>query len=61
MEFQCCIFGSDKQEIRSLVQESWGIPDVMLMNGKAPYGYSNSTDYESFTVTKGKKKWFLCS
>ncbi|XP_022845466.1 monocopper oxidase-like protein SKU5 isoform X2 [Olea europaea var. sylvestris] len=47
-------FEADYKEIRSLVQESWGIPDVMLMNGKAPYGYSNATDYESFTVTKGK-------
>lgn len=29
------------------------IPDVMLMNGKGPYGYENLKTYESFTVTKG--------
>lgn len=34
------------------------VPDMMLMNGKGPYsGFPISVaSYESFTVTKGKKK-----
>lgn len=28
-------------------------PDVMLMNGKGPYGHPMAKGYESFTVTKG--------
>ncbi|KAL2548903.1 Monocopper oxidase-like protein SKU5 [Forsythia ovata] len=47
-------FEADYKAIRSVVQENWVFPDVMLMNGKAPYGYSNATVYASFTVTKGK-------
>lgn len=33
------------------------IPDVMLMNGKGPYGHQMSKTYESFTVTKGTEKF----
>lgn len=29
------------------------MPDVILMNGQGPYGYSMSKSYEVFTVTKG--------
>jgi hypothetical protein len=29
-------------------------PDVILMNGKGPYGHSLSKAYESFIVTQGK-------
>lgn len=32
------------------------IPDVILMNGKGPFGYQMTREPESFTVTKGKQK-----
>ncbi|CAN1238511.1 Monocopper oxidase-like protein SKU5, partial [Linum grandiflorum] len=32
------------------------LPDIMLMNGKGPYGHKLTKDYESFTVTSGKIK-----
>jgi hypothetical protein len=30
-----------------------GIPDIMLMNGKGPFGHQLTKAYESFIVTKG--------
>ncbi|KAM7467867.1 hypothetical protein LguiB_015429 [Lonicera macranthoides] len=37
------------------------MPDVILMNGKGPYGYSMSKSYEVFTVAKGKTYRFRIS
>ncbi|KVI05032.1 Cupredoxin [Cynara cardunculus var. scolymus] len=37
------------------------VPDMILMNGKAPYGYSKSINHESFNVTKGKTYRFRIS
>ena len=31
----------------------FSIPDIILMNGKGPYGHPFSRSYESFNVTKG--------
>lgn len=38
---------------------SANVPDVLLMNGKGPYGNTNSKSSESFTVTKGKTYRFI--
>ncbi|CAN1238524.1 Monocopper oxidase-like protein SKU5 [Linum grandiflorum] len=37
------------------------LPDIMLMNGKGPYGHKLTKDYESFTVTSGKTYRFRIS
>ncbi|CAN1339616.1 Monocopper oxidase-like protein SKU5 [Linum perenne] len=37
------------------------IPDIMLMNGKGPYGHKLTKEYESFTVTSGKTYRFRIS
>ncbi|KAK4480377.1 hypothetical protein RD792_013449 [Penstemon davidsonii] len=52
------------QNVRELLRQEWRSsfwPGVMLMNGKGPYGSSNSIPYESFTVTKGKTYRFRIS
>ncbi|XP_074364841.1 monocopper oxidase-like protein SKS1 [Apium graveolens] len=51
-------FLTDYKVLRSAVESnlmsSANVPDVLLMNGKGPYGNVNSKSSESFTVTKGK-------
>ncbi|CAK9186353.1 unnamed protein product [Ilex paraguariensis] len=58
-------FQSDYWIVRSLVKynyENFGdVPDVMLMNGKGPYGDPTSKAFESFTVTLGKTYRFRIS
>ncbi|CAI9296158.1 unnamed protein product [Lactuca saligna] len=49
------------KDVRSGLGASIDVPDMMLMNGKSPYGYSKSKPYESFTVTKGKTYRFRLS
>ncbi|KAM6600693.1 hypothetical protein CsatA_020302 [Cannabis sativa] len=38
-----------------------GLPDIILMNGKGPYGHQMTKLYESFTVTQGKTYRFRIS
>lgn len=49
------------QEIRSKMKKmQWAYfnpPDWMLMNGKVSLMNPNTTEHESFTVTKGKHRW----
>lgn len=50
---------------RSLIMEDkqmafQAIPDIILMNGKGPYGHPLSKSYESFSVTKGTLKERRC-
>ncbi|CAH1430419.1 unnamed protein product [Lactuca virosa] len=52
---------NDYKDVRSRLGASIDVPDMMLMNGKSPYGYSKSKPYESFTVTKGKTYRFRVS
>ncbi|KAD2804780.1 hypothetical protein E3N88_38157 [Mikania micrantha] len=54
-------FFADYKVIRSRLAASTEVPDMMLINGKAPYGYSGSKRYESVTVTKGKTYRFRVS
>ncbi|KAL3523517.1 hypothetical protein ACH5RR_016351 [Cinchona calisaya] len=58
-------FSADYRVVRSSIQGkfmSYGaVPDVILMNGKGPYGLPNSKEHESFTVTKGKTYRFRIS
>ncbi|KAI3517199.1 hypothetical protein L1887_16411 [Cichorium endivia] len=52
---------SDYKVVRSGLGVSSDVPDILLMNGKSPYGYSESKPHESFTVTKGKTYRFRVS
>ncbi|GJV95244.1 monocopper oxidase-like protein SKU5 [Tanacetum coccineum] len=52
---------TDYKSVRSRVESVSDTPDMMLMNGKAPHGYSTSKPYESFQVTKGKTYRFRVS
>ncbi|KAL1817397.1 hypothetical protein DCAR_0521827 [Daucus carota subsp. sativus] len=51
-------FVTDYKVLRSAVESSLmssaNVPDVLLMNGKGPYGNTSTKSSESFTVTKGK-------
>ncbi|KAK4578646.1 hypothetical protein RGQ29_028656 [Quercus rubra] len=56
----------DSYNTRSLIMEDkqmafQAIPDIILMNGKGPYGHPLSKSYESFSVTKGKTYRFRIS
>ncbi|XP_062089093.1 monocopper oxidase-like protein SKU5 [Humulus lupulus] len=50
---------------RSSVQQQpmayQGLPDIILMNGKGPYGHQMTKLHESFTVTQGKTYRFRIS
>ncbi|XP_021974663.2 monocopper oxidase-like protein SKU5 [Helianthus annuus] len=52
---------TDYKAIRSRLEASTEVPDMILINGKAPYGYSTSKPYESLGVTKGKTYRFRVS
>ncbi|KAK2987302.1 hypothetical protein RJ640_029584 [Escallonia rubra] len=58
-------FYTDYKVVRSLVENQvrnfGNVPDVVLMNGKGPYGHPLSKTYESFNVTKGKTYRFRIS
>ncbi|TXG49422.1 hypothetical protein EZV62_025297 [Acer yangbiense] len=47
--------------VRSVDINEGGVPNMILMNGKGPYGYPMSKAYESFTVTKGMTYRFRIS
>nr|XP_043618470.1 monocopper oxidase-like protein SKU5 [Erigeron canadensis] len=54
-------FSSDYRVLRSTLGAATEIPDMILMNGKAPFGYSTSKPSESFEVTKGNTYRFRVS
>ncbi|XP_024992153.1 monocopper oxidase-like protein SKU5 [Cynara cardunculus var. scolymus] len=54
-------FLTDYKVVRPGLGVSVDVPDMILMNGKAPYGYSKSINHESFNVTKGKTYRFRIS
>ncbi|KAK9064069.1 hypothetical protein SSX86_017941 [Deinandra increscens subsp. villosa] len=54
-------FFTDYKVIRSRLGASTEVPDIILINGKAPYGYSALKPYESVEVTKGKTYRFRVS
>ncbi|KAK3019659.1 hypothetical protein RJ639_004042, partial [Escallonia herrerae] len=47
--------------VENQVMNFGNVPDVVLMNGKGPYGHPLSKTYESFNVTKGKTYRFRIS
>ncbi|KAJ9553721.1 hypothetical protein OSB04_017766 [Centaurea solstitialis] len=51
----------DYKVVRLGLGESVDLPDMILMNGKAPYVHSQSIGHESFNVTKGKTYRFRVS
>ncbi|KAK2634116.1 hypothetical protein Ddye_028908 [Dipteronia dyeriana] len=59
-------FYGDYKKRRSMMERSLdindgGVPNMILMNGKGPYGDPMSKAYESFTVTKGMTYRFRIS